>query len=80
MRLFANLADYLPPHARGGAARLEMPEEATVDDLLRRLRIPPHLPRLLFVNGRDATPDARLRSGDVVTVFPPLAGGRGPSA
>ena len=60
VHLFANLADYGPPAARGGAARVELPEGATVRDLLARLRIPDEGPRLLLVNGRDV--DAARRS------------------
>ena len=75
VHLFANLADYGPPGARGGAARVELPEGATVRDLLRRLRIPDEGPRLFLVNGRDVDSGATLRSGDVVDVLPPLVGG-----
>ena len=75
VRLFANLAEYGPPAARGGAARLELPEGATVRDLLSRLAIPDDTPRLLLVNGRDVDGSARLRAGDVVDVLPPLVGG-----
>ena len=32
--------------------------------------------RVTLVNGGDATPERALRPGDVVAVFPPLAGGR----
>lgn len=74
--MFANLADYLPQGARGGAARVEVAEGATLGDLLRGLRVPAELPRLLLVNGREAAPGDRLQAGDVVTILPPLAGGR----
>jgi sulfur-carrier protein len=75
VRLFANLAEYGPSAARGGAARLELPEGATVRDLLSRLAIPDEAPRILLVNGRDVDATARLRAGDVVDVLPPLVGG-----
>ena len=75
VRLFANLAAYGPPAARGEAARVELPEGATVRDLLARLRIPDEGPRLLLVNGRDADAGATLKAGDVVDVLPPLVGG-----
>ena len=75
VHLFANLADYGPPGARGGAARVELPESATVRDLLRWLRIPDEIPRLLLVNGHDVESTARLGPGDVVDVLPPLVGG-----
>jgi sulfur carrier protein ThiS len=75
VHLFANLADYRPPGARDGVARIELPAAATLDDLLHRLGIPDELPRLLLVNGHDVEPTARLSPGDVVSVLPPLAGG-----
>jgi molybdopterin converting factor small subunit len=31
--------------------------------------------RIVLVNGRDVEDDQQLESGDVVDVFPPLAGG-----
>jgi molybdopterin converting factor small subunit len=75
VRLFANLARYLPPGTPGGAAMVDVAEDATVGDVVRRLAIPADLPGLLLVNGRDATPDRRLRPGDVLAIVPPLAGG-----
>ena len=75
VRLFANLAEYGPPGARGGAACVELPEGATVRDLLARLRIPDEGPRLLLVNGHDVEASATLRAGDVVDVLPLLVGG-----
>jgi len=75
VRLFANLAGYGPPGAREGAARVELPAGATLHDLLRRLRIPDELPRLLLLNGHDVEPTVRLSPGDVVSVLPPLVGG-----
>ena len=75
VRLFANLAAFLPPHGRDGVAELEIPDGSTISDVTRRLGIPPDLARVVLVNGRDADNDARLTPEDVVTIFPPLAGG-----
>jgi molybdopterin converting factor small subunit len=75
VRLYANLADYGPSVARGGVARVELRDGATLGDLLDQLRIPDEVPPLLFVNGRDAHPTTRLSAGDIVDVLPPLAGG-----
>jgi sulfur-carrier protein len=75
VHLFANLADYGPPDARGGATRIAVPEGATLRDLVRRLGIPDEVPRLLLLNGRDADSTVRLSPGDVVDVLPPLVGG-----
>ena len=75
VHLFANLADYGPPSARGGVARVDVPDGVTLGELLRRLRIPDEMPRLLLVNGRDVDASVQLYPDDVVTVLPPLVGG-----
>ena len=76
VQLFATLVSFLPPESRNGAATLEMPEGSTVRDVAGRLGIPGDLDRVSLVNGQEAEPERALRSGDVVTVFPPLMGGR----
>jgi sulfur carrier protein ThiS len=75
VQLFATLAAFLPPLSREGAATLEVPPGTTVHDVLKRLGIPAEIERVALVNGGEATPERALSSGDVVTVFPPLAGG-----
>jgi len=77
VRLFATLASFLPAHGLDGAAELEIPEGSTVTEVTRCLGIPPDLARVVLVNGRDIGPEARLAARDVVTIFPPLAGGAG---
>jgi molybdopterin converting factor small subunit len=75
VRLFANLADHLPSGSRGSGASLEVPEGATVGDVVRRLAPPTDLPLLCLVNGEEADAARRLSSGDRVDLIPPLAGG-----
>jgi molybdopterin synthase sulfur carrier subunit len=75
VRLFATFAAFLPPGSAGSTA-LDIPDGSTLAELAARLGIPPALPRVALVNGEDAVPERRLVPGDVVTVFPPLAGGR----
>jgi molybdopterin converting factor small subunit len=75
LRLFATLADYLPPDADGDGITLALPDDATVADSLAQLRIPMGEPYLTVVNGDNAGPDRLLADGDEVTLFPPLSGG-----
>ena len=75
VRLFATLTQFLPSDGRDGAAVLEIPDGSTVTEVARRLGIPPDLARVVLVNGRDAGAEAPLTARDVVTIFPPLAGG-----
>ena len=75
VRLFATLAQFLPPGSKSGTAILDVPDGATIADVTRRLGIPPGLDRVMLLNGMEAEDDARLRGGDVIDIFPPLAGG-----
>lgn len=75
VRLFADLARYLPPGARGGVSLLDVPEGATVDDVRRGLGIPADFPGLFLVNGHEVAADHRIGPGDVLDVIPPLSGG-----
>jgi molybdopterin converting factor small subunit len=76
VRLFATLASYLPPGNRDGAAIVDVPDGVTPRELIQRLGIPTDLERVVLVNGTDVPTDRPLRDRDVVTLFPPLAGGR----
>jgi sulfur-carrier protein len=76
VRLFATLAQFLPPGSKAGTAVLDLPEGTTIADVTQRLGIPPGLDRIVLLNGTDVEGDARLRDGDAIDVFPPLAGGR----
>lgn len=75
VQLFATLAAYLPAGATGDSAVLDVPTDSTVGDLKRSLGIPVDLECLTVVNGRDAPAEQPLRDGDVLSLFPPLAGG-----
>lgn len=77
LQLFASLSRYLP--GGGGeesqGAALVLPEGTTLGALVQRLGVPDEVPRINLVNGRDAEAEQVLRDGDVVSLFPPLAGG-----
>jgi molybdopterin converting factor small subunit len=77
VQLHATLAAFLPPGSQDGIARVDLPDTATIGDLIRWLAIPPEFSRVVLVNGHDVDDDAPLQAGDVIDVFPPLAGGRG---
>ena len=75
LRLFANLTEYLPPGAEGRQARIAVPEGTTVAEVLDRLGIPRTLAKLIMIDGIHQPPDTVLRAGNVLSIFPPLAGG-----
>ncbi len=75
VRMFAALARYLPPGSVGKRAVVELPPGATVDDLARTLGLG-DAPASILVNAEARYRLTVLREGDVVSFFPPLAGGR----
>jgi molybdopterin converting factor small subunit len=75
VQLFATLGVFLPAGARGDSVTLEVPPGTTVGSVIERLRIPPALDAVVVVNGRDADRNQILAEGDVLAMFPPLAGG-----
>jgi molybdopterin converting factor small subunit len=76
VQLFATLIRFLPAGARDGAALLDLPDRSTVSDVVRALGIPAAMSHVALVNGVESDGERRLQSGDVITLFPPLAGGR----
>ena len=75
VQLFATLAAYLPAGASGDTVTLAVPNGTTATELVRSLGIPGDLECLMVVNGHDVSPGHRLTDGDVLSLFPPLAGG-----
>jgi molybdopterin converting factor small subunit len=75
VRLFATLERYLPPGSANGLAILDVPDGSTAADVARHLGIPAGFERVLLVNGREAGAEHPLSPGDVLDLYPPLAGG-----
>lgn len=75
VRLFANFREYLPPGSEKYSCALELEEGATIGQVLAKLRIPESLPMVPLVNGIHRQPDDPLQPGDVLSIFPPVAGG-----
>jgi len=55
--------------------QMELPEEASVGDLLSQLGIEEKEVGILLVNGGNATGQKKLVVNDVVSIFPLIAGG-----
>lgn len=75
VQLYALLAKYLPPNAENKTATLEFSEGITVGELLKELKIPESMPKIILVNGRHAELERALAEGDTLSIFPPIAGG-----
>jgi len=76
LRLFANLRKKLPPGSPRGYCELELPDQMTLGDLLARMDIPRASAQMVLINGdHDRDFSRLLRDRDVVSIFPPVAGG-----
>jgi sulfur carrier protein ThiS len=79
-KLFAMLTDYLPREARSSnVIEIEVPDGATVAQVIERFALPPKLVHLVLVNGTYIEPGQRptrsLQPGDTLAIWPPIAGG-----
>jgi len=75
IKLFANFREFLPPGTHKYTCWLELEEGTTIGQVLEKLKIPDDIPMITLVNGLHRTFEDRLQPGDVLSVFPPVAGG-----
>lgn len=79
LKLYATLGHYLPDDAEKNIARLDLPDDTSVAAVVERFRLPPELVHLVLVNGVFVAPEqragTRLKDGDVLAIWPPVAGG-----
>ena len=80
VRLFANLRAKLPAGNDGQEAEVEVPEGATPEVVIAQLEIPPEMAHLVMINGfhllKEDIRGRQMLPGEVLSIFPPIAGGR----
>ncbi len=79
-KLFATLTDYLPAEARrSNVMQLDVAGDASISQIIEPFGLPPKLVHLVLVNGVYIAPAQRaersLQDGDVLAIWPPVAGG-----
>jgi len=79
VKLYASLAEYLPPQAASNAFAFEADAPLNPHAVLDACRVPRARAHLLLVNGSYVAPTERdthpLADGDVLAAWPPVAGG-----
>lgn len=75
VKLYATLRHYGRGQQAGTPFEIELPEQATIQDLIQQLKIPLEETRITFVNGIIQETHWKLKNGDVIGMFPPIGGG-----
>ncbi|MFM2052278.1 MAG: hypothetical protein RL456_315 [Pseudomonadota bacterium] len=79
-KLYATLTEHLPADRRASnLVELEVPEGATIATIIEPFNLPMKLVHLVLINGVFIPPEQRatraLVEGDVLAIWPPIAGG-----
>lgn len=75
VKLFATLRDYLPKGSSRFSCKMEIDGQTRVEEILTKLNIPEEIPKIILINGIHGKKDQILKEGDVLSIFPPVAGG-----
>lgn len=75
VKLFATLNQYVEGVRSGIPFDVELPDGATVGDLVNHLNLPREEVKVAFIKGRARPMDWSLEPGDEVGIFPPVGGG-----
>ncbi len=79
LKLFATLSDFLPEGAVENAIEIEVPDSTTPFEVIDRYQVPRSMAHLVLRNGVYVDLPERsepvLKPGDVLAVWPPVAGG-----
>lgn len=75
VKLFATLRRHYPHLGLGEAMPVELPDGATVGQLIEHLRLPAKEVKVVFANGVVRGKEYTFSDGDEVGVFPPVGGG-----
>ena len=80
LKLYASLTAYLPVERRpNNFVALDVPQGATIEQVIAPYGLPPKSVHLVLVNGLFIPPAQRgghvLAEDDVLAIWPPIAGG-----
>lgn len=80
LKLYATLTDKLPDGAVKNAAKITVDDDVTLNKVIDHYRVPRELAHLVLVNGHfvcdtDRDQAGALVEGDVLAIWPPVAGG-----
>jgi molybdopterin converting factor small subunit len=74
-KLHGTLRKYLPAGSAINATVVEVPDGATVAEVISQLNIPPGHAKMIVSGNEHLEPTSVLHDGQELSLFPPLAGG-----
>lgn len=79
-KLYATLQDLLPAGSVSNAIEIDIPDTTTLNMLIDQYKVPRELAHLVLLNGvficdADRDQPGTLTEGDVLAIWPPVAGG-----
>ncbi|MFH0813777.1 MAG: MoaD/ThiS family protein [Pseudomonadota bacterium] len=75
VKLFFDLAEHLPLGSKNKKVYISLQEGSTIQRLLDQLGLPSKMSKIVLLNGIKPKNGEKLKEGDVVAIFPPMAGG-----
>ena len=80
LKLYATLTDLLPAGAARNAVGIEIDDNASLNTVIDKYRVPRKLAHLVLLNGifvcdTDRDQSGQFKEGDVLAIWPPVAGG-----
>jgi sulfur carrier protein ThiS len=79
IEFYASLMQYLPPGKSRFRREVRVDDTQRLDNLIEQFHIPAKMAHIVLVNGKFVDADKReereLVEGDVVSIWPPVAGG-----
>ncbi len=80
LKLYATLSDLLPSGSADNAATINVDEAISLNQIIDQFHVPRELAHLVLINGvfvceTDRDQSGVLKDGDVLAIWPPVAGG-----
>ena len=75
VKLYATLRRFAAHTGVGVPFEVDLPDGATIADLIYHLNLPAEEVKMAFVNACARSEDWRLEPGDEIGIFPPIGGG-----
>jgi len=75
VKLFATFMEHLPEGAGLEGVTIDMAPGTTLEDVYTRFNLPEKVQKITLANGIHQKASCEVQPGDVISIFPPIAGG-----